>query len=192
MAEFKKIIPHLLKWECKGLTQADLALPVDQLFAKARQGGYANLKNDKGGHTMCGVTLDTYKAYCAKKGLKNTTWAHFRAMPFTHWYAIAKEMFWDRWRADEIRSQSVAEMLVDWTWHSGSHGIVRPQRLLGVLCDGVVGKVTISAVNAREPQALWAALFDEREKFYRSIGVGSQAGFLKGWLNRLNDLKFKE
>ena len=58
-----------------------------------------------------------------------------------------KHFYWDRWRADEIRDQKLAEMLVDWTWCSGRWGIVIPQRLLLVADDGIVGVNTISAVN---------------------------------------------
>jgi lysozyme family protein len=46
MADYKKLIPHILKWE----------------------GGWANDSVDKGGPTMKGITLNTYKSYCKMKG----------------------------------------------------------------------------------------------------------------------------
>ena len=55
-----------------------------------------------------------------------------------NWYDIIKTMFWDKWRADDIHSQKVANILVDWALASGIHGIKKPQALLGVVADGIV------------------------------------------------------
>ena len=50
--------------------------------------------------------------------------------------AVLKTCYWDRWRADEINNQKVANILVDWLWCSGKWGILIPQRILGVPVDG--------------------------------------------------------
>ena len=76
-------------------------------------------------------------------------------------------MYWDRWKADEIKSQSVADILVDWVWASGAHGIKIPQRLLGVTVDGIVGPKTIAAVNSRNPRELFDQIKIARFDFYR-------------------------
>lgn len=64
-------------------------------------------------------------------------------------------MYWDRWQADRIENQSVANILVDWVWASGVHGIKRPQKILGVTVDGIVGDKTIAALNAMDPMSLF-------------------------------------
>ena len=90
------------------------------------------------------------------------------------------------------------------------HGIVIPQRLLGVVDDGIVGDKTLSAVNFADPDQLFDAIFKARVKFFNDITessikkyekkIGRKATeselmkytnkrFLKGWLNRLNDIK---
>ena len=51
-------------------------------------------------------------------------------------------MYWDRWKADEIKSQSIADILVDWIWASEMHGIKIPHDLVGVIPDGIVGPKT--------------------------------------------------
>ena len=48
-------------------------------------------------------------------------------------------MYWDRWKADEIKSQSIADILVDWIWASEMHGIKIPHDVFGVIPDGIVG-----------------------------------------------------
>ena len=107
---------------------------------------------------------------------------------------VLKPHYWDRWKADEIKSQSVANILVDWVWASGAHGIKIPQRLLGVTVDGIVGPKTLAAVNARNPRELFdmikIARFDFIEDICRSRPANNK--FKRGWMNRINDLRFEE
>ena len=41
---------------------------------------------------------------------------------------VMKPHYWNRWKADDIKSQSLANILVDWVWGSGAHGIRIPPR----------------------------------------------------------------
>ena len=131
-------------------------------------------------------------------------------IPDAHWREIIKTMYWDKWHADDIHSQKVANILVDWVWLSGVNGIKKPQYLLGVKADGIVGNKTLSAVNFADPEELFAALYKERVMFINGIVSRSvsayekkigrkatekellkytQKRFLSGWMNRLNDIK---
>ena len=182
------MIPFILKWE----------------------DGFVNDPTDRGGATNKGVTIATYEAYCKKKGLPRPTVEQLKNIPDAHWREIAKTMYWDRWHADDINSQNVANILVDWVWASGIHGIKKPQALLGVKADGIVGNKTLSAVNFADPEELFEALYLERVKFINAIVARSVAAyekkigrkatekellkytqkrFIKGWLNRLLDIK---
>ena len=69
-------------------------------------------------------------------------------------------MYWDRWKADEIKSLSIADIRVDGIWASGVHGIKIPQDLLGVIPDGIVGPKTLAAVNSRNPRELFQRFRD--------------------------------
>ena len=172
MADIKRLIPHILKWE----------------------GGFANDPADLGGATYRGITLATYEAYCRKKGYPRPTVERLKNMPMEQWEDILKTMYWDKWKADAIRSQSVANMLVDWLWGSGIYAIKIPQQMLGVSVDGIVGPKTIEAVNRRNPREFFDALKAERGAYYERICVSRPANrkFLKGWLNRLNSLKWED
>ena len=96
--------------------------------------------------------------------------------------------YWDRWKADQIKSQSIANILVDWVWGSGKWGIIYPQQLLGVVADGIVGPKTLAALNARDPHAFFNLLKNRREQHFNSIVKKdpTQKKFIKGWLRRLN------
>ena len=166
MASYKKLKPIVLKWE----------------------GGYAG-NIDGQICTMKGVTLATFRNCFGKsktcKDLRNITDAQ--------WDSIFIQKYWNRWSGDAIKSQAIANLLVDWVWASGIYGIKYPQRVLGVVDDGIVGPKTIAAINNYPNQKeLFQKLWNRRKKHFESIGKGNNAKFLKGWLNRLNDFKWFE
>lgn len=168
MANIKKLIPHILKWE----------------------GGYAG-NIDGQICTMKGVTLATFrKHYGATKTCRD-----LRNITDTQWEYILRVSFWDKWKADKINNQSIANLLVDWVYTSGKWGVIFPQRILGVKDDGIVGDKTLQAINNYPNQKdLFNKLWMRRKKHFESIAnTQTQAKkFLKGWLNRLNDLKFED
>jgi lysozyme family protein len=61
---------------------------------------------------------------------------------------------------------------------------------LGLKVDGVMGTNTIANTNAVEPTKILALLKQERIDFYNQIVKNnpSQSKWLKGWLNRTNDV----
>ena len=164
------------------------------LFILKWEGGFVNDPDDLGRATNMGVTIGTYEAYCRKKGYPKPTVERLKNLTKEEWTEIMKTMYWDRWRADEIKSQSVANILVDWVWASGVHGIKIPQKLLGVTVDGVVGPKTIAAVNARNPRELFDMIKITRFDFIEDICRKHPANnkFKRGWMNRLNDLSFEK
>lgn len=189
MANMEKIVPFILLFET-GTTGEGLTNP--QIFDKARKNGFVHDPDDLGGATMCGITLETYTEYCRKKGYPRPTVERLRGINYKTWADILKTMFWDRWKADRINSQSVAEMLVDFVWSSGAYGIRIPQKALGVKTDGIVGEITLAAVNGKEPEGLFKLLKSERLAFIDRICTTRAINrkFRKGWINRINSLKF--
>lgn len=142
---------------------------------------------------MVGVTIATYKEYCRKKGYPVPTIDRLRNMTYAQWLDILKTMFWDRWQADKIANQSVAEILVDWVWASGKYGITIPQQVLGVTVDGVVGPKTLAALNKQNPAQFFARIVAERKAYIDRICASRPVNnkYKRGWLNRLNAIKFQ-
>lgn len=190
MAHVEKIVPFIIQFEA-GIDPAGLT--GEKLFEKARRTGYANDSDDLGGITMVGVTLATYTEYCRRKDYPKPTGERLRAITYAQWLNILKTMFWDRWKADEIANQSIAEILVDWVWASGKYGITIPQQVLGVTVDGVVGSKTITAVNAQNPAEFFARIMAERKAYINRICTGRPVNnkYKKGWLRRLNAITFQ-
>lgn len=156
-------------------------------FILSWEGGFANIKGDRGGATNKGVTIATYRSVFGKE----RTVEDLKTLTDVEWLHIFNTLFWNRWQADHIKDQSVANLLVDWVWASGNYGVRLPQRILGVAIDGVVGPKTLAAVNDYPDQEkLFKMLWQEREDFFKRIATGAQKKFLKGWLNRLNGIQY--
>ena len=172
MADVNKLAPYILKWE----------------------GGFVDHKADKGGATNMGVTIGTWRQNgYDKDGDGDIDVIDLKLLTKQDVInRILKPHYWDRWKADQIVSQPIANILVDWVWGSGKWGIIIPQRLLGVEADGVAGQQTITAVNKQSPADLFARIKTARLTFLNDVVKNnpSQRVFLKGWINRLNDLKF--
>lgn len=163
-------------------------------FILSFEGGYVNDPADPGGATNRGVTIATWKAVGYDKDgdgdidvddLKKIT-----AEDAVN--RVMKPHYWDRWRADEIKSQSVANIVVDWVWASGKYGITEVQKILGVTVDGVVGPKTLAALNGQEPRALFDRIKRARIRFIDDIIAKrpSSAKFRNGWLRRLDYIRF--
>jgi lysozyme family protein len=73
---------------------------------------------------------------------------------------------------------------------SGVKVIKKVQKLLGVTADGVVGAKTLAAINGHSGDALFGLIKEARKRYYENIVKkdSTQKTFLKGWLNRLEDL----
>lgn len=171
MANVTELKPFILKWE----------------------GGFVNDPADLGGATNKGVTIGTYKEYRKNKGLPEPSVEDLKALSDNEWTDILKTYYWDRWKADEIKNQSIANILVDWVWASGVHGIRRPQALLGVEADGIVGKSTLAAINSHpSPQELFDRIKKARLDFIDSIchSRPTNERFRRGWCNRINAFLF--
>lgn len=181
MADFRKLKPIIRKAE----------------------GGFVNDPVDNGGATMYGITLKTFRETYGNDKTVND----LKHITEEQWDNIFKNRFWDKWQADKINNQSIANLLVDWLWGSGINGIKLPQQILELKADGIVGKLTLMKINDNPNQKeLFDKLWNRRLKHFQNIAENSvialekklgrkltdkeikektQKRFLNGWINRL-------
>ena len=176
MADVKKFEPFVLKWE----------------------GGakYTNSKIDRGGATKYGITIATWRTVgYDKNGDGKIDENDVKLITEEDFTKVLKKNFWDKWKADQIKNQKVAEILVDWLWASGKWGIIKPQQLLGVKADGIVGKQTLAAVNGYPNQRqLFDAIKNARKAYIDKVIKNDQRQIAHkvGWLNRINSITFED
>lgn len=165
MADYKKMIPWIKKWE----------------------GGWSDDPDDAGGATMQGITLATFRKFY---GLDKTK-TDLRQITENEWANIFKKGYWDKMLADLIYSQMIAEICVQMCWGSGPvTAIKKIQKLLGCKRDGIVGPITLGLLNNCNEKDLFLKLYEMRKEWLYGIAKkGNNKKFLRGWLNRLEDLK---
>lgn len=158
-------------------------------FVLKCEGGYAEVKDDRGGATNKGVTLTTFQmVYGGDK-----TKADLKQLTDTQWAHIFKTLFWDKCQGDQLPDQSIANLLVDYAYHSGVVTAVKAlQRVLGVKADGIIGKQTLQALGQKSPLPVFGALKQQRLKFFKSICTHnpSQKKFLNGWTKRVQRIVY--
>ena len=163
-------------------------------FILSFEGGYVNDPHDPGGATNRGVTIATWRQVgYDKDGDGDIDVADLKLITADDAVSrVIKPHYWDRCQADRIKSQSVANIMVDWVWASGKHGITGVQKILCVEADGIVGEKTLAAINAQEPRALFDQIYQARVTFINHIIAGrpTSARYRAGWLRRLSCIRF--
>ena len=138
---------------------------------------YENDPDDRGGATKFGIDQRSHP----KENIRQLT--RERAAEI-YW-----DEYWTRCRAHEM-PLGVGEVVANIAVNTG-HGRASKwlQEILGVRVDGDIGAMTMAAVHAKPRAVLIEALLNRTEQHYRGIAKGRMAKFLKGWLNRNNDLR---
>lgn len=163
-----KIIKHFKKWE----------------------GGWANDPDDTGGCTLSGITIGTFRQYYGR----NKTCEDLKKLTDEQWLHIFYKGFYNKINAQGIINDSICLLIADMVWMSGvKTAIRRIQRCLGVADDGIVGPITLAAINQND-RFVFNQLKYMRQCWFESIAYNQpkKKKFLKGWLNRLNDIKFEK
>ena len=167
---------------------ANLNLFAPKLFHW--EGLFTNDPKDHGGPTNMGITLSTWRQVgYDKDGDGDIDIYDLHQLTKDDVLEILRIAYWNRWHADEINNQPLADILVDWLWCSGKWGITIPQRLLGVPEDGIVGPQTLQRLNNINPNKFLMQIYNARVIFILNIikKDPTQKRFERGWFNRLND-----
>ena len=119
--------------------------PIDRVLA--REGGWSDRAEDKGGPTNLGITLDTYSKWLGRQATKD----ELRALQVNEARMVYLQFFVKDTNLDALGSDVLKDALFDWMVNSGPVPPVRAlQRQLGVVADGHIGPDTANAANLKD------------------------------------------
>jgi type VI secretion system secreted protein VgrG len=154
------------------------------------EGGFVNNPADSGGVTNFGIAYNYNKdKFSSPDDVKNMT--QDQAVAFY------KKYYWQPIQGDAITDQGVAQVLFNWACHHGVNGAIHDmQKVLNtsfgqkLQVDGVLGNLSLSAINSVAPQALIKAYVFFNQDYLKNMIAQdpSQQVFEAGWDNRYKNL----
>lgn len=149
----------------------------------AYEGGYVNHPRDPGGATNRGVIQRVYDAYRKRKGRPVQS---VRNITDDEVAEIYKKQYWDNIKGDSLPT-GVDYAVFDFGVNSGPARAARYlQRVVGVPQDGIIGVVTLTAVEAMartQLEKLIAQYCADRLAFVSNLSTFDVFG--KGWTRRI-------
>lgn len=155
------------------MDMADFNIAIERTLVN--EGGYVWDKNDRGGETNFGISKRAYP----NVDIKLLTLASAKK--------IYKQDYWDRLQADNITSQVVASELFDTAVNMGVRTASKlMQGCAEVKPDGVIGNVSLQAINAIDEELLLLRFKLAKIARYTYLVRKRPANrkFLFGWINR--------
>ena len=172
-------------------------------FMKKWEGGLVDHPADPGGITNYGISIVFLKSFAAKytdfvRGLSielPITPDSIRKLTPEQSKLIYRVAFWDEQKLDDMpRLPAIAHF--DLSMNAGSRqATLITQRVVGTTVDGLIGpktrQATKDACKTYGELQIANQMLEQREQFYRNLAASKPSSkvFLKGWLNRTNDLK---
>lgn len=138
------------------------------------EGGYVDNPADPGEATMYGITAEVAQA-----------WGYggpMQALPLSTAQAIAKAWYWEPYQCDQFDPR-IGFNIFD-AAYNGGHPAQWLQAAAGVVQDGVIGAITITAVRAMDPMTVIARFNASRLSYYTSL-LSEWPEFGRGWTNRI-------
>lgn len=168
------------------------AFPLALKFTLFAEGGYSDNPEDGGGPTNYGITQATWDAYTTAHGLAPSPVA---GIPLSTAETIYRHLYWDAGHCDAMPAH-LGICHFDWCVNHGVIGAAYTlQAALRVSQDGIIGPVTLAAIasaaQANRTGVIVARYLTLRDQWYRADVAQnpSQAVFLEGWLNRVDNLR---
>jgi len=154
-----------------------MSLTFDEIFERliGHEGGYVNHPDDPGGETNWGITKTTART--------NGYMGAMKALSREQAKVIYKKAFWDRAKCDQYDS-AIGYQLFDAAVNHGIGNAIRMlQRAVNVADDGVIGKLTLAAIQSYDVNDILILFNAERLEFYAKLSTFPSFG--RGWSRRV-------
>ncbi len=162
-----------------------MSLTFDQAFERliGHEGKFTNDRQDRGNWTTGVIEKGELKG--TKYGISAMTYPDLdiKNLSLAQAKQIYKRDWWDKINADQIESALVFQVW-DFAINAGMGTAKRKLQLaVGVLDDGIIGNLTIQAINKAELNDILLKFNAERLKYYTSLSTWPRYG--KGWTLRV-------
>jgi lysozyme family protein len=157
-----------------------MAATFDQAFIELmrHEGGYSEHESDPGGKTRYGIT----EAVARQVGYRGD----MRDLPIDLAKRIYLEQYWKPIKAEMLPS-GIRYAVFDAAVNSGVGQSIRwVQRVVGVKDDGVIGPITLKAIDNADPDVLLRGILAERLRFMTHLPAWNV--FSRGWARRIADV----
>tara|TARA_R110002167_G_scaffold188319_1_gene389846 strand:- start:24393 stop:24908 length:516 start_codon:yes stop_codon:yes gene_type:complete len=151
------------------------------------EGGYVlhSVAGDNGGMTFAGIARNYHRNWAGWSIIDAHGADDDRLAALVQ--AFYRDRFWVRVAGDDIADQDVANSLFDFAVNAGFRVAIRlAQAAVGVVVDGVLGPVSLSAINSVGADDFRTRFALAKVARYAAIvnRDRSQGKFLLGWINR--------
>lgn len=166
-------------------------------FTMENEGGYVEDSNDPGGATNLGISQAFLKQVYAK-GMKEVDFNNDgiidrRDIKDVEKYGLVqmlyKEEFWEK--VKDIPDEDLAIKVFDASVNIGPKKAIKIlQGVVNTTPDGIIGPMTIKAINKFNPSQLLKSFIDGLKLYYYQLCFKNRKldKFLKGWIRRAERL----
>lgn len=156
------------------------------------EGGFSNDPSDHGGATKYGISIVMDRPVLTQILGRPPTVDDIKDLTVEQATDIFYRKYWKPMRLDEVSHPGCQLILFDMCVLRGLRGAtVMAQEVLNQTLPGVMPQDTLDGINGMKPELFCSAFLDRCEARFRKRVEDdpSQAVFLKGWLNRTNNLR---
>lgn len=149
-------------------------------FTLQAEGGWSDNPIDKGGPTMKGITLATFRAH-----FHGTTAAQLRNITDAQVADIYRHGYWNAVKGDDLPA-GIDLSAFDMGVNAGPGRSIRLlQSTVNVATDGVLGPISLMAIAAADPVLTIGNLWRRQMSYYE--GLSTFGTFGAGWTRRTDE-----
>ncbi|MEM6377821.1 MAG: glycosyl hydrolase 108 family protein [Bacteroidota bacterium] len=190
MADFNQAAQKVLRLEGGYQNNPADAGNYNAYDSQGRKSKWRQHFNNLRAGTNHGISAWTYSSVLGRE----VSAAEMKALPRQTALDIYDRLYWDKIKGDQINNQAIAELTFDSIVNQGGNGVKMVQSTLNFLgndlaVDGVVGPITLRALNQAPVGGFLGKLLEIRAEAYKRLAsrLPENKVFLRGWLNRLRD-----
>ncbi|WP_395666395.1 glycosyl hydrolase 108 family protein [Methylocella sp.] len=153
----------------------------------AREGGFVDHPDDRGGATNFGITIGTLSKWMQDRVGRPADVEDVKSLTRETACEIYRTRYWNVCRCDDL-PPGVDLVVFDMAVNMGPGRAAKIlQQVVGAEADGSIGDATLAATKAMRPADVVVKTTERRLQFYR--GLDNWDAFGRGWTNRANDVE---